>query len=84
MSKVKGHGFRIYGVTYYVTFFGSLSVKRSPKPSYIDSRYFTAILMQLSNDLDLPTQKVKVIRPKLSKNTQKRVINYVYGQTRCR
>ena len=37
------------------------SVKRSPKPGYIDSRYLTAILMHLSNDLDLPTRKVKVI-----------------------
>ena len=37
------------------------SVKRSPKPGYIESRYITAILMQLSNDLDLPTGKVKVI-----------------------
>ena len=59
--KVKGQGFRIYGTTYYVTVFGSFSVKRSPKPGYIDSRYLTAILMQLSNDLDLPTRKVKVI-----------------------
>ena len=42
-------------------FFGSFSVKRSPKPGYIDNRYLTAILMQLSNDLDLPTRKVKVI-----------------------
>ena len=42
-------------------FLVDFSVKRSPKPGYIDSRYITAILMQLSNDLDLPTGKVKVI-----------------------
>ena len=60
-SKVKVHGFRIYGVTYYVTGFGSFSVKRSPKPDCIESRYLTANLMQFSNDLDLPTRKVKVI-----------------------
>ena len=59
--KVKGHGFRIYRTTYYVTVFGSFTVERSPKPGYIDSRYLTAILMQLSNDLDLPTRKIKVI-----------------------
>ena len=41
-SKVKGHGFRIYAVTYYVTGFGSFSVKRSPKPGCIESRYLTA------------------------------------------
>ena len=41
-SKVKGHGFRIYGITYYVTGFGSFSVKRSPKPGCIESRYLTA------------------------------------------
>ena len=35
-------------------FFGSFSVKRSPKPGYTDSRYLTATL-RLSNDLDLPT-----------------------------
>ena len=29
-SKVKGHGFRIYGTTYYVTDFGSFSVKKVP------------------------------------------------------
>ena len=42
--KVKGqsHGFRIYGTTYYVTDFGSFSVKRSPKPGYTDRRYLTA------------------------------------------
>ena len=41
-SKVKGHGFRIYGITYYVTDFGSFSVKRSHKPGCIESRYLTA------------------------------------------
>ena len=41
-SKVKGHCFRIYGITYYVTVFGSFSVKRSPKPGYIERRYITA------------------------------------------
>ena len=59
--KVKGHGFRIYGTTYYVTVFGIFAVKRGPKPSYIESRYLITILLQLSNDLDLPTRKVKVI-----------------------
>ena len=43
-SKVKGHGFRIYGITYYVTVFGSFSVKRNPKPGYIESRCLTATL----------------------------------------
>ena len=47
-SKVKGHGFRIYGITYYVTVFGSFSVKRSPKPGYIESRYIPAILNAIS------------------------------------
>ena len=41
-SKVKGHGFRIYGTTYYVTVFGSFSVKRSSKPGYIERRDLTA------------------------------------------
>ena len=41
-SKVKGHGFRIYGITYYVTVFDIFSVKRSPKPGYIERRYLTA------------------------------------------
>ena len=41
-SKVKGQGFRLYGITYYVTGFGSFSVKRSPKPGCIESRYPTA------------------------------------------
>ena len=40
--KGKGHGFRIYGTTYYVTVFGSFSVKGSPKSGYTDSRYLTA------------------------------------------
>ena len=43
-SKVKVHGLRIYGITYYVTVFGSFSVKRSPKPGYIERRYHTATL----------------------------------------
>ena len=60
-SKVKGHGFRTYGITYYVTVFGSVSVKRSPKPGYIESRYLTATFNAIFNDLDLSTRKVKVI-----------------------
>ena len=43
-SKVKGHGFRIYGITYYVTVFGSFSVKRNPIPGHIESRCPTATL----------------------------------------
>ena len=44
-----------------MSFFCLYSVKRSPKQCYIESRYLTAILMQLSNDLQISTGKVKVI-----------------------
>ena len=37
------------------------SVKRSPKPGNIDSKYLTTILMHFSNNLDLTIRKVKVI-----------------------
>ena len=45
--KVKGHDFRIYGITYYATVFGSYSVKRSPKPGYIESRYLSATFNEI-------------------------------------
>ena len=59
--NVKGHGFRMHGADDYVMICCRYSVNRRSKPGYIGSRYLTAILMKHSNDLDLPTQKVKVI-----------------------
>ena len=59
--KVKGHGFRIYGTSYHVIVFGSFfAVKRSPKPG---NRFISNEdnLGQVSNDLEIPTPKVKVI-----------------------
>ena len=32
----------VYGINYYVTVFGSFSVKRRPKPGNIESRCFSA------------------------------------------
>ena len=60
-SKVKGHGFRIYGITYYVTGFGSFSVKEVPNLVLSKVDTLRQLLMQFLNDLDLPTRKVKVI-----------------------
>ena len=59
--KVKGHGFRIYGTSYHVIVFGSFfAVKRSPKHGH---RFISNEdnLGQVSNDLEIPTPKVKVI-----------------------
>ena len=55
-------------------------------PNLVISKVDTSpqLLMQFSNDLGLPTLKVKVIYQNLSKNTQKLVINHVYGRTRSR
>ena len=58
---VKGHGFRIYGTNEYLMIFGSYSVNRRSITGYIKSRYLRAILIKYSNNLDLPTLKVKVI-----------------------
>ena len=41
--------------------FSSYSVNRRSIPGYIKSRYLMAIVMRYSNNLDLPTLKVKVI-----------------------
>ena len=41
--------------------FGSFSVKRSPKPVISKVDTSPQLLMQFSNDLDLPARKVKVI-----------------------
>ena len=63
--KVKGHGFIIYGTSYHVIVFGSFfAVKRSPKPGnrcLYRKKITKAILMQVSNDFEIPTRKVKVI-----------------------
>ena len=50
-----------YGTNEYVMIFGSYSVNRRSIPGYIKSRYLRTILMKYSNNLDLPTLKVKVI-----------------------
>ena len=59
--KVKGHGFRMHGTNNYVMIFGRVSVNIRSKPVHSERIYFKAIFMKNSNDLDLPTRKVKVI-----------------------
>ena len=62
--KVKGHGFRIYGTSYHIIICGSFFAVKAPNlvtVVYIERRKLRAILMQVSNDLEIPTRKVKVI-----------------------
>ena len=61
--KVKGQRSRLQNIGdhLYVTVFGSFSVKRTPKPVIPTVDTSRQLLMRLSNDLDLPTGKVKVI-----------------------
>ena len=63
-SKVKGYSFRIYGITYYVTVFGSFSLKISQTPGYIESRYQTATLNAILKGQGHLTK----ICPKIRKN----------------